>query len=70
MYVLMCIVLEKVIFLCCFLCNEVRNGCGMLMSKFGFEWLDSLKCEKFFEFGMCMGENFINFMEFIFYFKE
>lgn len=70
MYVFVCIVLEEVIFLCWFMCNEVRNGCELLMNKFGFEWLDSLKCEKFFEFGMCVGENRIDFVDFIFYFND
>eukprot|EP00105_Crassostrea_gigas_P007431 XP_011421677.1 PREDICTED: frizzled-7-A [Crassostrea gigas] len=70
MYAPMCTILEKAIPPCRSLCNEARNGCGMLMSKFGFEWPDSLKCEKFPESGMCVGENFTNSMESTPYPKE
>lgn len=62
MYAPMCTVLEKAIPPCRSLCNEARNGCGMLMSK--------LKCEKFPESGMCVGENFTNSMESTPYPKE
>lgn len=57
MYAPVCTVLEEAIPPCRSMCNEARNGCESLMNKFGFEWPDSLKCEKFPESGMCVGEN-------------
>lgn len=29
------------------LCEKARLGCETLMNKFGFQWPDSLQCEKF-----------------------
>lgn len=63
MYVPMCTVSGEAIAPCRSLCNEARNGCGPLMSKYGFEWPDELKCENFPESGICVGENLTNPME-------
>ncbi|TKS82594.1 Frizzled-7 [Collichthys lucidus] len=32
---------------CRTLCEQARSGCGSLMSKFGFPWPETLKCEAF-----------------------
>ncbi len=32
---------------CRTLCEHVRSGCEPLMTKFGFQWPESLRCEKF-----------------------
>lgn len=32
---------------CRSLCEEARNGCQPLMLKFGFQWPETLKCEKY-----------------------
>ncbi|KAK6166580.1 hypothetical protein SNE40_023236 [Patella caerulea] len=57
MYVPVCTVLEDAIPPCQSLCNQARDGCESLMNKFGFQWPDSLKCEKFPQTGLCVGEN-------------
>ncbi|XP_052674002.1 frizzled-1-like isoform X2 [Crassostrea angulata] len=55
-YAPVCTVLEEAIPPCRSLCNKARNGCEMLMSKFGNGWPAGLKCEKFPESGVCVGE--------------
>ncbi|XP_071101266.1 frizzled-2-like [Haliotis cracherodii] len=57
MYVPVCTVLEDAIPPCRSLCNQARTGCESLMNKFGFQWPESLKCEKFPTAGLCVGEN-------------
>ena len=57
MYVPVCTVLEDAIPPCRSLCIQARNGCESLMNKFGFQWPDSLECEKFPIKGLCVGEN-------------
>ena len=60
MYVPVCTVLEKAIPPCKSLCIEARKGCEELMNKFGFQWPDSLACDRFPEKGLCVGENRTN----------
>ncbi|XP_076459342.1 frizzled-2-like [Babylonia areolata] len=57
MYVPVCTVLENAIPPCQSLCNQARTGCESLMNKFGFQWPESLRCDKFPEGGLCVGEN-------------
>lgn len=57
MYVPVCTVLDKAIPPCRSLCNQARTGCEVLMNKFGFQWPESLRCEKFPSAGLCVGEN-------------
>ncbi|KAL8616892.1 Frizzled-1 [Nucella lapillus] len=57
MYVPVCTVLENAIPPCRSLCNQARTGCESLMNKFGFQWPESLRCDKFPENGLCVGEN-------------
>ena len=57
MYVPVCTVLDDAIPPCRSMCNEARTGCEGLMNKFGFEWPESLDCEKFPPSGLCVGEN-------------
>uniref|UniRef100_A0A3P8RWC3 FZ domain-containing protein n=1 Tax=Amphiprion percula TaxID=161767 RepID=A0A3P8RWC3_AMPPE len=32
---------------CRTLCEQARSGCESLMNRFGFQWPESLKCERF-----------------------
>uniref|UniRef100_A0A3B5A445 FZ domain-containing protein n=1 Tax=Stegastes partitus TaxID=144197 RepID=A0A3B5A445_9TELE len=32
---------------CRTLCEQARSGCETLMNRFGFQWPESLKCDKF-----------------------
>lgn len=57
MYVPVCTVLEEAIPPCRSLCEQARSGCESLMNKFGFQWPESLRCEKFPKAGLCVGEN-------------
>lgn len=57
MYAPVCTVLEEPIPPCRSLCTSARNGCETLMNKFGFQWPESLQCEKFPPSGLCVGEN-------------
>ena len=57
MYVPVCTVLENAIPPCRHLCNQARSGCETLMNKFGFQWPNSLKCDKFPTHGLCFGKN-------------
>lgn len=56
-YVPVCTILEEPILPCRSLCVQSRNRCEQLMNKFGFQWPDSLDCNKFPESGLCVGEN-------------
>jgi len=57
MYVPVCTVLEEAIPPCRSLCMEARNGCEVLMNRFGFQWPENLECSRFPESGLCVGEN-------------
>lgn len=59
MYAPVCTILEKAIPPCRSLCQSARNGCEVLMNKFGFRWPEALDCAKFPEAGgeaLCVGE--------------
>ncbi|XP_062618846.1 frizzled-8-like [Saccostrea cucullata] len=56
-YVPVCSVLSKAIPPCRSICEEARDGCEPLMSKFGFQWPQSLACEKFPENRLCARDN-------------
>ncbi len=57
MYVPVCTVLEEAIPPCRSLCVSARTGCETLMNRFGFQWPESLDCNKFPPSGLCVGEN-------------
>lgn len=57
MYVPVCTVLDDAIPPCRSLCIAARQGCETLMNRFGFQWPDSLDCDKFPVSGLCVGEN-------------
>nr|ALS30887.1 frizzled1/2/7 [Platynereis dumerilii] len=57
MYVPVCTVLDDAIPPCKSLCVSARTGCETLMNRFGFQWPESLDCEKFPVSGLCVGEN-------------
>nr|8J9O_A Chain A, Frizzled-1,Soluble cytochrome b562 [synthetic construct] len=60
MYAPVCTVLEQALPPCRSLCERARQGCEALMNKFGFQWPDTLKCEKFPVHGageLCVGQN-------------
>jgi len=57
MYVPVCTVLEEALPPCRSLCMEARNGCEVLMNRFGFQWPENLECSRFPESGLCVGEN-------------
>ncbi|XP_076461513.1 frizzled-2-like [Babylonia areolata] len=57
MYVPVCTVLDEAIPPCRSLCNQARTGCESLMNKFGFQWPESLRCDRFPKSGLCVGEN-------------
>uniref|UniRef100_A0A8D0L9P7 Frizzled-1 n=1 Tax=Sphenodon punctatus TaxID=8508 RepID=A0A8D0L9P7_SPHPU len=60
MYAPVCTVLEQALPPCRSLCERARQGCEALMNKFGFQWPDSLRCEKFPVHGageLCVGQN-------------
>lgn len=58
-YVPVCTILDRPLPPCRHLCLSARNGCEELMNKFGFQWPESLDCNKF-PAGpneLCVGEN-------------
>nr|XP_060638263.1 frizzled-1 [Anolis sagrei ordinatus] len=60
MYAPVCTVLEQALPPCRSLCERARQGCEALMNKFGFQWPDTLRCEKFPVHGageLCVGQN-------------
>ncbi|XP_075067945.1 frizzled-1 [Mixophyes fleayi] len=60
MYAPVCTVLEQALPPCRSLCERARQGCEALMNKFGFQWPESLRCEKFPVNGageLCVGQN-------------
>ena len=57
MYVPVCTVLDEAIPPCQSLCTEARNGCEVLMNRFGFQWPDNLECSQFPESALCVGRN-------------
>uniref|UniRef100_A0A8C8SII0 Frizzled-1 n=1 Tax=Pelusios castaneus TaxID=367368 RepID=A0A8C8SII0_9SAUR len=60
MYAPVCTVLEQALPPCRSLCERARLGCEALMNKFGFQWPDTLRCEKFPVHGageLCVGQN-------------
>uniref|UniRef100_A0A8D0C523 Frizzled-1 n=1 Tax=Salvator merianae TaxID=96440 RepID=A0A8D0C523_SALMN len=60
MYAPVCTVLEQALPPCRSLCERARQGCEALMNKFGFQWPDALRCEKFPVHGageLCVGQN-------------
>ncbi|KAM4689531.1 frizzled-1 [Discoglossus pictus] len=60
MYAPVCTVLEQALPPCRSLCERARQGCEALMNKFGFQWPDTLRCEKFPVNGageLCVGQN-------------
>ena len=58
-YAPVCTVLGSAVPPCRPLCNSARLGCEGLMKRFGFEWPESLNCERFPELGseICVGLN-------------
>ncbi|XP_018124644.1 frizzled-1-like [Xenopus laevis] len=59
-YAPVCTVLEQALPPCRSLCDRARQGCEALMNKFGFQWPESLRCEKFPINGageLCVGQN-------------
>lgn len=57
MYAPVCTLLDHAIPPCQQMCQQAREGCEKLMNRFGFEWPESLRCEKFPRSGLCVGEN-------------
>ncbi|CAH2282413.1 frizzled-1 [Pelobates cultripes] len=60
MYAPVCTVLEQALPPCRSLCDRARQGCEALMNKFGFQWPETLRCEKFPVNGageLCVGQN-------------
>lgn len=60
MYAPVCTVLEQALPPCRSLCERARQGCEALMNKFGFQWPETLRCEKFPVHGageLCVGQN-------------
>lgn len=60
MYAPVCTVLEQAIPPCRSLCDRARQGCEVLMNKFGFQWPERLHCENFPIQGageICVGQN-------------
>ena len=55
-YVPVCTVLDEPIPPCRSICQQARIECEPTMTKFGFQWPDSLNCEKFPDKGLCVGE--------------
>lgn len=60
MYAPVCTILERAIPPCRSLCQSARNGCEVLMNRFGFRWPETLDCDKFPKAGgeeLCVGDN-------------
>uniref|UniRef100_A0A0L8FPZ8 Uncharacterized protein n=1 Tax=Octopus bimaculoides TaxID=37653 RepID=A0A0L8FPZ8_OCTBM len=55
MYAPVCTMLDHAIPPCQQMCQQAREGCEKLMNRFGFEWPESLRCEKFPRSGLCVG---------------
>lgn len=49
--------LERPIYPCRGLCENVRDGCTPIMAAFGFPWPEMLTCEKFPQDDMCINAN-------------
>lgn len=60
-YVPVCTILPKALPPCRAKCLSAKRGCESIMNKFGFQWPESLNCDKFPvgppEIEMCVGEN-------------
>lgn len=56
-YIPKCTILDEPIPPCRSLCFSARNGCKSLLKKFGFQWPDTLRCEKFPSSGLCIDEH-------------
>lgn len=52
--------LERPIFPCRWLCEQVRDGCSPLMEAFGFPWPEMLTCDKFPQDDVCIAMTAIN----------
>ena len=46
-YVPVCTILDRPLPPCRHLCLSAKDGCEDLMNKFGFQWPESLDCNKF-----------------------
>ena len=57
LYVPPCTIIGEIIPPCRSLCMKSRDGCELLMHKFGFEWPEKFQCEKFPVSGKCFGQN-------------
>lgn len=57
MYAPVCTMLDEAIPPCRSLCIQARTGCETLMNRFGFQWPETLDCQKFPVSGLCVGEN-------------
>ncbi|KAF7214163.1 frizzled-7-like [Nothobranchius furzeri] len=60
MYAPVCTVLDRAIPPCRSLCERARQGCEVLMNKFGFQWPERLRCQNFPLHGageICVGQN-------------
>nr|XP_057938209.1 frizzled-1-like [Doryrhamphus excisus] len=53
-YAPVCTVLEAAIPPCRLLCQRVRRGCKSMITEGGFQWPESLRCEKFPVAGLCV----------------
>ena len=55
----MCTVFKDPIPPCRSLCESAREGCEELLNRIGFDWPESLQCERFPERdeGICVGAN-------------
>lgn len=47
MYAPVCTILDRPLPPCQSLCQSAKNGCELLMNKFGFKWPEPLNCNKF-----------------------
>ncbi|XP_061192919.1 secreted frizzled-related protein 4-like [Saccostrea echinata] len=57
LYLPMCSAQGEPIPPCRSICNDARSGCETLMTKFGFQWPQSLACENFSENRTCARDN-------------
>lgn len=58
LYVPLCNSLSKPIPPCRYLCESSKTGCEKIMNKFGYNWPEMFKCDKFPPMGeLCIGEN-------------
>lgn len=55
--------LERPIFPCRWLCEQVRDGCTPIMEAFGFPWPEMLTCDKFPQDDVCIAMTAINSTE-------